>query len=145
MNSLTRKLEPLPLEELNRLLPGTIMEVLGIRVTGVGDDFVEGTMPVDSHTHQVHGLLHGGASVVLAESLGSIGAMLCTDRTRFRCVGVEVYANHVTAVTSGTVTGVARPLHIGRSTQVWDIRITNESGRLVCVSRLTMAVVPATP
>ena len=118
----------------------TLMAVLGIEVTEVGDDFVRGTMPVDARTHQPYGLLHGGASVALAETLGSMGASMCVDQTRYRCLGQEINANHVRSVRTGFVTGTARPLHIGGRSQVWSIDITNETGELVCVSRLTMAV-----
>ncbi len=106
---------------------------------------MEGTMPVDARTHQPHGILHGGASVALAETLGSVAANMSVDPTKFRCVGLEINANHISPVKSGIVTGVARPLHVGRTTQVWEIRITSDQGKLVCVSRLTMAVIPVSP
>jgi 1,4-dihydroxy-2-naphthoyl-CoA hydrolase len=131
------------LEALNRWSDNTLVRHLGIRITKVGDDFISGTMPVDSRTHQPFGMLHGGASAALAETLGSVAANLCVNPKTHRCVGLEINANHIQPVRSGTVTGVARPLHIGRSTQVWDIRITDEDGRLVCVSRLTLAVIAA--
>jgi 1,4-dihydroxy-2-naphthoyl-CoA hydrolase len=132
------------LARLNGWSQNTLMEALGIRMTGVGDDWLQGTMPVDRRTHQPYGLLHGGASVALAETLGSTAAMLTLDPEKERAVGLDINANHVRGVLSGTVTGTARPLHIGRSTQVWEIRIEDEAGKLVCISRLTMAVVPAT-
>jgi 1,4-dihydroxy-2-naphthoyl-CoA hydrolase len=132
------------LERLNGWRHNTLLEVLGIHVTAVGDDWLQGTMPVDHRTHQPYGLLHGGASVALAETLGSTAAMLTLDPDKERAVGLDINANHVRGVTRGIVTGTARPLHIGRSTQVWEIRIEEESGKLVCMSRLTMAVVPAT-
>jgi 1,4-dihydroxy-2-naphthoyl-CoA hydrolase len=119
----------------------TLMATIGIEITEIGDDYVRGTMPVDARTHQPYGILHGGASVALAETLGSYAAMLCCD-PRFHVVGLDINANHVRAITQGIVTGTARPLHIGRSTQLWEIRIEDEDGRLVCISRLTMAVVP---
>lgn len=125
---------------LKRMQESTIAGVLGIEITEFGDDFVRGTMPVDRRTHQPMGILHGGASVVLAESLGSMAANMCVDVSRYYCVGLDINANHIRAVRSGTVTGTARPVHLGRTTQVWEIRIEDESGRLVCVSRLTMAV-----
>jgi 1,4-dihydroxy-2-naphthoyl-CoA hydrolase len=131
------------LEHINAWRTGTLLESLGIRVTAVGEDWLRGTMPVDPRTHQPYGLLHGGASVALAETLGSIAAMLTLDASRERAVGLDINANHVRGVREGTVTGTARPLHLGRSTQVWEIRIENEAGQLVCMSRLTMAVVPA--
>ncbi|MBY0517842.1 MAG: hotdog fold thioesterase [Bacteriovoracaceae bacterium] len=121
--------------------PPTLLDSLGIKITRITEDFIEGTMPVDGRTHQPYGLLHGGASVALAETLGSIGANLCVDPKTHYCVGLDINANHISGVRSGLVTGVAKPIHVGRSTQVWDIRITSAEGKLVCVSRLTMAVV----
>ncbi|MEO8810172.1 MAG: hotdog fold thioesterase [Rhodanobacter sp.] len=131
------------LEHLNGWSSNTLMETLGIRISAVGDDWLQGTMPVDQRTHQPYGLLHGGASVALAETLGSTAAMLTLDPARELAVGLDINANHIRGVRSGTVTGTARMLHIGRSTQVWEIRIENEEGALICISRLTMAVVPA--
>jgi 1,4-dihydroxy-2-naphthoyl-CoA hydrolase len=128
------------LEALNAANVGTMMQGLEIVVTEIGDDFIRGTMPVDERTHQPYGLLHGGASVALAETLGSAGANMCVDQSRYRCLGQEINANHVRSVRRGSVTGTARPLHIGGRSQVWSIDIANESGELVCVSRLTMAV-----
>jgi 1,4-dihydroxy-2-naphthoyl-CoA hydrolase len=118
------------------------MQALGIRITAVGEDWLRGTMPVDARTHQPYGLLHGGASVALAETLGSTAAMLTLDPAQFRAVGLEINANHVRGVREGIVTGTAKALHLGRSTQVWEIRIEDERQKLVCVSRITMAVVP---
>lgn len=135
------KLQVVPLELLNKSNDRTLLGPLGIKVTKVTEDSIEGTMPVDSRTHQPYGLLHGGASVALAETLGSIGANLCVDQKEFYCVGLDINANHISGVRSGTVTGVAKPLHVGRTTQVWEIRITSDKGKLVCISRLTMAVV----
>ena len=120
---------------------GCLVEHLGMRVTEIGDDWLRGTMPVDERTRQPFGLLHGGASVALAESLGSLAGNLCLAADEM-AVGLEINANHVRAVTAGVVTGTARALHVGRSTQVWEIRIEDAHGRLVCVSRLTLAVVP---
>ncbi|GMG87974.1 hotdog fold thioesterase [Biformimicrobium ophioploci] len=114
---------------------------LGIRITEQGDDSLAGSMPVDQRTHQPMGILHGGASVVLAETLGSIAANLMVDTERFYCVGQEINANHLRPVMSGEVTGVARAVHVGRRSQVWEIRISDAAGKLVCISRLTMAVV----
>ena len=116
------------------------MEPLGIVFTAIGHDSLTATMPVDERTRQPYGLLHGGASALLAETLGSTAGMLCVEEGR-GCVGIEINANHLRGVRSGTVTGTARPLHVGRSTQVWEIRIEDEAGRLVCISRLTLAVV----
>ena len=120
---------------------GNILEVLGIEVLEIGDDFVKGKMPVDHRTHQPHGILHGGASVVLAESLGSIASNLVVDSSKQYAVGLDVNANHLRPVTSGSVYGVAKPIHIGRKSHVWSIEITNEEGKMVCISRLTMAVI----
>ena len=112
---------------------------VGLEITETGDDYLRGTLPVDHRTIQPMGLLHGGASVVLAESLGSIAANLCCEKGCY-CVGLEINANHIRPVTSGKVTGTARPVHIGKSTQVWDIRIEDDKGRLTCASRITLAV-----
>ena len=120
----------------------TMVQHIGIVVTEIGDDYVRGTMPVDARTHQPYGLLHGGASVALAETLGSLGAMMCADAKTHLAVGLDINANHVRGVTDGIVTGTARPIHLGRTTQVWEIRIEDERLRLVCVARLTVAIVP---
>ncbi|MDH5828967.1 hotdog fold thioesterase [Luteimonas sp. M1R5S18] len=129
------------LDQLNALSRNTAMEPLGIAFTEIGPDYLRATMPVDARTHQPYGLLHGGASVLLAETLGSSAGGLCAPDGH-GVVGIEINANHLRGVRSGLVTGTARPLHVGRSTQVWEIRIEDEAGRLVCVSRLTLAVVP---
>ena len=134
---------PVSIEELNRLSQGTLIEHLGIVFTAAGEDWLQATMPVDERTRQPYGLLHGGASVVLAETLGSSAGNLCVDTATQVCVGLEINANHLRATRTGTVTGTARAVHVGRTTQVWDIRIENEAGKPVCVSRLTLAVVPA--
>ena len=135
------KRRPAP-DQLDGRSPGTLIDALGIRITEVGDDYVRGTMPVDARTRQPFGLLHGGASVALAETLGSWAASLCLDDPeRQQAVGLEINANHVRGVREGMVTGTARAEHVGRSTQVWSIRIEDEQGRLVCRSRLTVAVV----
>jgi 1,4-dihydroxy-2-naphthoyl-CoA hydrolase len=130
------------LDALNRASDNTLMQVLGIRFTAVGDDWLRASMPVDARTHQPYGLLHGGASVALAETLGSSAAMLTLDPASQITVGIEINANHVRGVRAGVVIGTASALHIGRSTQVWQIRIEDESGALVCISRITMAVMP---
>ena len=134
---------PVSIEELNRLSQGTLIEHLGIVFTAAGEDWLQATMPVDERTRQPYGLLHGGASVVLAETLGSSAGNLCVDTATQVCVGLEINANHLRATRTGTVTRTARAVHVGRTTQVWDIRIENEAGKPVCVSRLTLAVVPA--
>jgi 1,4-dihydroxy-2-naphthoyl-CoA hydrolase len=117
--------------------------LLGIVVTDFGDDWLQGTMPVTPRVHQPMGMLHGGASVVLAESLGSIGANLCVDFPRVRALGQDVNANHLRAVRDGIVTGTARALHVGARSQVWQIDIRDPAERLVCTARLTLAVVAA--
>jgi uncharacterized protein (TIGR00369 family) len=129
------------LAELNALSRDTAMQPLGIVFTEIGPDYLRGSMPVDARTRQPYGLLHGGASVLLAETLGSSAGNLCVDEDSL-CVGIEINANHLAAVRDGTVIGTARALHVGRSTQVWEIRIEDPDNRLVCVSRLTLAVVP---
>jgi 1,4-dihydroxy-2-naphthoyl-CoA hydrolase len=130
------------LATINSWSEGTLGQTLGMRFTELGEDFLRGTMPVDQRTRQPFGLLHGGASVALAETLGSCAANLCLDPKVELAVGLDINANHVRAATSGDVTGTARAVHIGRSTQVWEIRIEDDRQRLVCISRLTMAVVP---
>ena len=129
------------IDALNARNPETLSGALGIRITEVGDDFLRGTMPVDGRTHQPFGLLHGGASVALAETLGSLAGWLCRPDDGSNVVGLDINANHIRGVRDGVVTGTARPLHIGGSTQVWEIRIENADGALVCMSRLTLAVV----
>jgi 1,4-dihydroxy-2-naphthoyl-CoA hydrolase len=131
---------PQSLEQLN-VRRGNLIDHLGILFTEIGDDFVRGTMPVDARTIQPYGLLHGGASVALAETLGSMGAAMCVDTEDYQCVGQEINANHVRAARSGLVTGTARPIHIGGRTHVWGIYIVNEANKLVCVSRITIAVI----
>lgn len=126
--------------DLNAMSEGTAMRPLGIEFTEIGPDYVRATMPVDARTRQPYGLLHGGASVLLAETLGSTAGGLCTAPGQ-GVVGIEINANHLAGVREGLVTGTARPLHVGRSTQVWEIRIEDARGRLACVSRLTLAVV----
>jgi uncharacterized protein (TIGR00369 family) len=113
---------------------------LGMEFTEIGTDYLCGKMPVDHRTHQPMGLLHGGASVALAETLGSVAGLLQVDSDKQACVGIEINANHLKSVRNGYVYGKATAVHIGKKTQVWDIRITNGSGDLVCVSRLTLAV-----
>ena len=127
------------LNEMSAPFKDNMVNYVGIEITEQGDNFVQGTMPVDHKTIQPMGLLHGGASVVLAETLGSIAANLCCDDDCY-CVGLEINANHVRPVTSGKVTGTAQPIHIGRSTQIWEIKIKDDKDRLTCVSRITLAV-----
>lgn len=125
---------------LNKWGPGTMAEAIGIEFTAIGDDYLEARMPVDHRTLQPMGLLHGGASVALAETMGSVAAMACLDDTKQYCVGLEINANHIRSARSGFVKGTTKPIHIGKKTQVWEIRITNEQEELVCISRITMAV-----
>ena len=116
---------------------------IGITFTEIGPDFLKATMPVDHRTHQPYGLLHGGASAALAETLGSVGAALVIDKEKFAVVGLEINANHIRSVRTGLVTGIATPIHVGRTTQVWDIKIYDADEKLVCISRLTVAVLEA--
>ena len=132
---------PISIELLAGLHRDTAPAHLGMEFLEVGDDYIKGRIPVDKRTRQPYGLLHGGASVLLAETLGSSAGNLCVDEDSL-CVGIEINANHLAAVREGTVTGTARALHVGRSTQVWEIRIEDPNDRLVCVSRLTLAVIP---
>lgn len=132
---------PVDLQLVNELSRNTLIDHLGIVFTAAGDDWLQATMPVDARTKQPYGLLHGGASVVLAETLGSSAGNLCVDPSQQVCVGLEINANHLRAARSGVVTGTARALHVGRTTQVWEIRIEDEAGKPVCISRLTLAVV----
>ena len=132
---------PLSIEELNANRDGTLIANLGIVFTEIGADFVRGTMPVDTRTVQPYGLLHGGASVALAETLGSMGAAMCVDAAEYQVVGQEINANHVRAARGGLVTGTARAVHLGGRTHVWSIDIVNEAQKLVCISRITMAVI----
>ena len=130
------------MEVLNQLGLGTMNEHLGIEFIEIGEDFVRARMPVNERTRQPDHILHGGASVALAETVGSVAAFWCIDTSKKMTVGLDINANHLRAVKSGRfVVGTARPLHIGASTHVWEIRIENEQGQLVCISRLTMAVI----
>jgi 1,4-dihydroxy-2-naphthoyl-CoA hydrolase len=128
-------------EELTQIGAKSLPGYLGIIITEIGADFLRATMPVNAHTHQPFGLLHGGASVALAETLGSIGSMLCIDVGRFTAVGQEINANHIRGMATGVVTATARAFHLGRTSHVWHIELRDEREQLVCVSRLTMAVV----
>ena len=126
---------------IGQLTLSGLAQHLGIEFTEIGPDFLRGRMPVDEHTRQPYGILHGGASVALAETLGSTGAGMVMDTDKYQCVGQEINANHVRAVTGGFVIGTARPLHIGRRSHVWEIHIADEQDRLVCISRITMFVI----
>jgi 1,4-dihydroxy-2-naphthoyl-CoA hydrolase len=130
-------------EALNARSAGTLMQTLGIEFIELGAGYLRATMPVDARTHQPYGLLHGGASMALAETLGSsAGTLMAGDNA---VVGLEINANHLRAVRSGLVTGTARPVHIGRSTQVWEIRVEDEAAKPICISRITLAVLPQPP
>jgi 1,4-dihydroxy-2-naphthoyl-CoA hydrolase len=133
--------EPFTLEEIAQRFGNTMSAHLGIKITEIGNDFLKATMPVTDNVKQPMGLVHGGANVALAETVGSIGANMLVDRTKFACVGQEINANHLRAVREGTVTAIAKPDYIGRTTQVWDIRLYDDREKLTCISRLTMAVI----
>jgi 1,4-dihydroxy-2-naphthoyl-CoA hydrolase len=126
--------------EINRFRKNSMVELLGIEVTEIGEDYIKGTMPVDNRTLQPEGKLHGGASVTLAETLGSIASTLCINLDQYYCVGMTITSNHLRPVSTGTVTGVATPLHIGVTSHIWNIDITADNGKLVSVSRLTTAI-----
>ncbi|MBT5004307.1 MAG: hotdog fold thioesterase [Porticoccaceae bacterium] len=121
---------------------GTIDEHLGIKIIDVGDDYITGTMPADARTFQPYGIVHGGANVVLAETLGSIAGAHVIDMSTTRCMGQEVSATHLRPVSSGLVTGTAKPIHLGRRSHVWEIRLTNDQGKLTCIAKLILAIVP---
>ena len=130
------------LEHLQQWNKNTIGDHLGIEYLEIGEDYIAARMPVDHRTHHPFGILHGGASVVLAETLGSLSSfLLLPDTTKQQAVGLDINANHIRAVKSGWVYGKSTPLHVGRTTHVWEIRITNEENKLVCISRLTMAII----
>lgn len=129
------------IKEVNSWGEGTIAEHIGIEITEIGDDYIEGTMPADQRTFQPYKLVHGGANVVLAETLGSIGGMLTLNPDEYYCVGQEVNANHLRAVRSGVVTGRAEQIYCGRRSQVWEIKLLDDKNKLTCISRLTLAIV----
>jgi 1,4-dihydroxy-2-naphthoyl-CoA hydrolase len=131
--------KPVSVEELTSIHSETAVAQLGIEFLEVGDDFIRARVPVDTRTRQPYGLLHGGVSVVLAETLGSCGAAYACPEGQ-RAVGLDINANHLRGATSGWVTGVARPVHMGRTTHVWQIDMSDDAGRLTCVSRITMAI-----
>jgi len=128
------------LESVQQRGKNTMVEHIGIEITDLGADYLRGRMPVDGRTIQPMGILHGGASIALAETLGSIAANLVVDPEKSYCVGLDINGNHIRSAKQGFVTGTARPLHIGSTTQVWNIEIKDEAERLICISRLTMAV-----
>jgi 1,4-dihydroxy-2-naphthoyl-CoA hydrolase len=132
----------LAIEKIKPLGKGTMGEYLGIEWKSIGPDFIKASMPVDHRTIQPYGLLHGGASCVLAETIGSVASAMVIDHSKFYCVGLEINANHIRSARNGFVTGIASPLHLGSTTHVWDIKIYNEQEKLICVSRLTVAIIP---
>ncbi len=131
------------IEVMNRQMQNTACSQLGIEITEIGLDYIVGTMPADARTFQPIGLVHGGANVLLAETLGSMAANLCLDNSKEHAVGQEINANHIRGVRDGVVTGTATIIHKGRTSQVWEIRMVNSQGKLSCISRLTMAVIAA--
>ncbi len=131
---------PDTIEDLKERSKDTLVENLGIEYLEIGEDFIKARMPVDHRTVQPYGLLHGGASVVLAETLASVAARLCIDDQKKRCVGLEINANHIRPAFTGFVYGVVKPIHIGKTTHVWETRITSEENKLVCISRTTMSI-----
>lgn len=130
------------IEELNGRPKGHIGDLIGIEFTEITEDSISARMPVNEKTHQPYGILHGGASVVLAESLGSVASNMIIDSDKYIGVGLEVNANHLRPVKSGFVTGICKPIHIGGKTHVWDIRLYDNRGKMNCVSRLTVAIIP---
>lgn len=128
------------IDEVNARFRNTLTDYLGIVITELGNDFIKGTMPVNEHTRQTMGIVHGGANVCLTESLASLGANLVVDRARFYCVGQEVNANHLRPVSEGLVTGIASPDFLGRSSQVWSVKLFDDRQKLTCLSRITLAV-----
>jgi 1,4-dihydroxy-2-naphthoyl-CoA hydrolase len=134
--------QKLSTDEIHQITENTLVRHLGIQIVEIGDDYLKASMPVDHRTHQPMGILHGGASVALAETIGSLGAQMCAEPGHY-CVGLEINANHIRSVRQGLVFGVATPIHVGRSTQVWNIRIADEQDKTVCISRLTMSVLKA--
>ena len=130
---------------IDAMSKGTIDEHLGIKITQVGDDYLSGTMPADKRTFQPYGIVHGGANVVLAETLGSIAGAHVIDSNSLLCLGQEVSATHLRPVSSGMVTGTARPIHLGKRSHVWEIRLENDQGKLSCIAKLILAIVPKDP
>ncbi len=129
------------LEDLNKMSRNTLAAHLNIEFVEIGADYLKAKMPVNTTTHQPFGLLHGGASAALAETIGSVSGWLCINPEKQACVGIEINCNHVRGKKEGWVTAISRPIHIGGSTQVWDIKIVDENEKLICISRLTMAVI----
>ena len=135
---------PYTLNDIQWMMKGNMCEAIGIEITEIGQDYVRGRMPVDHRTVQPMKILHGGASVALAETLGSVASNLIVDNGKYACVGLDINANHLRPASSGFVYAEAKAIHIGKKTHVWSIEIKNEEGKMVCISRLTMAVVQMT-
>lgn len=131
---------PIDMKTLDATRKDTLVELLGIEFTEIGDDYLKGRMPVDKRTLQPYGIMHGGASCALAETLGSIAANFCVDTTKEYCVGLDINTSHIRKVKSGFVYGTAKPIHIGKMTQVWEVRIVDEEDHLVSLTRLTLVV-----
>ena len=127
--------------DLSAQCNNTLVSNLGIEFTEISEDYIKAKMPVDHRTYQPFGMLHGGASMALAETLGSIASHLVVDNSRYICVGMEINGNHIRPVSSGWVTGTVQSIHIGKKSHIWEIKINTEDGKLVCISRLTMAVI----
>ena len=132
--------EPMTLDALTERAKDSMSSYLGIEFVEIGDDYLVATMPIDHRTKQPMGIMHGGASCVLAETIGSMASQFCVDRKTHYCVGLDLNTNHIRSIREGEVTGIAAPFHLGRSTQVWSIEIKNDAGQLISISRLTMAV-----
>lgn len=133
--------QEIDIKTLENIGLGTMSEHLGIEIVEIGNDYLKAKMPVDARTKQPYGILHGGASVALAETIGSYGSHLVIDSSKYRAVGLEINANHIRKVSEGFVLGTAKPIHIGKSTHVWSIEITDNLNRLICICRLTVAVI----
>ena len=133
-------MQKVTVRDLNKLSDKSMVSYIGIEFTEIGEDYICAKMPVDHRTHQPDGLLHGGASVALAETLGSVASNLCVNRDKKICVGLDINANHVRSARNGYVSGIAKPVHLGASTHIWEIRISNEKNSLICIARLTMAI-----
>ena len=131
----------LAIDDFNRIGKNTMTEHIGLEFVELGENFLKARMPVDHRTRQPYGYLHGGASCVLAETLGSVSSAMVIDSAKFLCVGIEINANHIRSAKQGYVTGITKPIHLGSSTHVWDIKIYDENEKLVCVSRLTVAII----
>jgi len=128
------------IDDLKNRSKNTLVENIGIEYLEIGDDFIKAKMPVDNRTRQPYGILHGGASLAFAETLGSVAARLSIDNSKKRCVGLEINANHVRSASDGFVYGIVKPLNLGNSIHVWEIKISNEEDKLICVSRMTLSI-----